>query len=60
MCKPKIPKATQYQVAQNPTFADGDDEDAAKRRGRRGTILSTAAASSGTVNPAGGKTLLGQ
>lgn len=60
MCKPKIPKATQYQAAKDPTFADGDDDDAATRRGRRGTILSTAAASSGIFNPAGGKTLLGQ
>lgn len=59
MCKPNIPKATQYQVAQDPTFADGDDEDAARRRGRRGTILATAASAAG-INPGGGKTLLGQ
>lgn len=60
---PDVPEAQQYQVAQDPTFSDGTEDEATKR-GRRGTILARApqgavpqmAAQSGQT----GKTMLGQ
>lgn len=60
MCSiPKPAKPQQYQVAQEAVHSDGDEE-AAMRRGRRGTILSDAAGLSATTIPATGKTRLGQ
>ena len=60
MCSaPKPPAVQQYQTAQEAVFSD-PDEDQARRRGRRGTILSDAAGMSGTSIPATGKTRLGQ
>lgn len=59
MCSaPKVPQAQQYQVAKEAVYSDGDEEDA-RRRGRRGTILAEAGVGA-APNPAGGKTLLGQ
>lgn len=61
MCpKPSIPKAQQYQTQQDAVLPEGEEE-AAARRGRRGTILASAMGSSDMApSAAGGKTKLGQ
>lgn len=61
MCvNPDVPKAQQWQAAQAPVFKEGTEEDEAKRRGRRGTILATAMGAQSSAPAAGGKQLLGQ
>lgn len=61
MCSaPKIPEAQQYQAAQAPVYSDGNTDDEARKRGRRGTIVASMPSSAGaTVTPTG-KTALGQ
>lgn len=61
MCvNPSVPKPQQWQASQAPVFNEGTEEDEAKRRGRRGTILATAMGAQSAAPATGGKTLLGQ
>lgn|GEM_PF-3325344 len=63
MCgAPKVEEPTQLQASKEPVFNTSSTTQRSNR-GRRGTILSQAAAPSPVVAPAsaaGGKTLLGQ
>lgn len=57
MCpKPNIPAATQYQAAKTPVFMDTG---AAKKTGRRGTILTGSTGGATEAAPTAKKTLLG-
>lgn len=63
MCvNPSVDKPQQWQASQAPVRNENTEEEEARRRGRRGTILATAMGESGanSAAPAGAKTLLGQ
>ena len=57
---PDVKEPQQWQAAKAPVYNEGTEEDEARRRGRRGTILTDAVSQSLTAPQPGSKQLLGQ